>query len=242
MIRAAVVCMMLYVAAPFPATSAQPGAPNVSPESPPQDSLERRIIPCSGCHGRHGEGIRANEYYPSIAGKPAGYLYNQLRNFRERRRQSAIMTYMVENLSDDYLREIARHYANLPAQPAPAMPSAPSEMLARGETLVKQGDRARNIPACVSCHGENLRGMEPAIPALVGLDPQYVAAQMGAWRNKLRRAREPDCMATVASLLQPGDISAITAWLGSQVASPRAGPLPAGSLKLPTPCGSLDVR
>ena len=65
---------------------------------------------------------------------------------------------------------------------------------------------------------------------------------MGAWRTKLRRAREPDCMATVAALLQPGDISAITAWLASQAASPRAGPLPAGSLKLPTECGSLDVR
>ena len=206
-----------------------------------QDSLERRITPCSSCHGKQGQGLRTNEYNPSIAGKPAGYLYNQLLNFRAGRRQSAVMTYMVENLSSDYLREIAAHYANMPAHPSAPVAAVGGEVLARGEALVKQGDRGRNIPACVACHGDNLRGMEPAIPGLVGLDPQYVAQQMGAWRNKLRRAREPDCMATVASLLQPGDISAITAWLSSRAASAREGPLPAGSLKPPVRCGSLDA-
>lgn len=207
-----------------------------------EGSLERRIAACAACHGKQGEGLRANEYYPAIAGKPAGYLYNQLRNFRDRRRRSAVMTYMVENLSDAYLREISDHYAKLPAQPSPPVPAPPGDVLARGEALVKKGDPARHLPACSACHGENLRGMEPAIPSLVGLDPRYVAAQMGAWRSNLRRSREPDCMSTVASLLQPGDISAVTAWLGAQAASPRDAPLAAGSLKLPLDCGGLDGR
>jgi cytochrome c553 len=199
-------------------------------------------LACAACHGKLGEGLKANEYYPRIAGKPAGYLYNQLVNFRERRRQSPVMNYIVAYLSDDYLREIAGYYAKLqPAAPPPA-PTPAGQVLVRGETLMMQGDRARNIPACAACHGKALTGMQPAIPGLVGLDAQYIGAQMGAWRNKTRRAQEPDCMANIASLLVPGDISAIAAWLSSRPAYHKEAPLPAGALKLPMECGGLAVN
>jgi cytochrome c553 len=83
------------------------------------DTLEQRIVACASCHGKQGEGLKANEYYPRIAGKPAGYLFNQLVNFRDRRRNSPVMNHMVAYLSDDYLREIARYYAGLPASYPP---------------------------------------------------------------------------------------------------------------------------
>ena len=202
----------------------------------PKDTLEQRLAACAACHGKRGEGLKANEYYPRIAGKPAGYLFNQLVNFRERRRHSPAMNYVVALLSDEYLREIAEHYARLPAAYA-ASPDKPApEALARGEALMLRGDPARKIPPCTACHGKALTGMQPAIPGLVGLDAQYIGAQMGAWRAKLRRAQEPDCMASIASLLVPGDISAIAAWLASQpLADSR--PLAANSLKLPMQCG-----
>src|SRR5262245_42192360 len=201
------------------------------------DTLEQRLAACAACHGKTGEGLAAKEYYPRIAGKPAGYLYNQLVNFRERRRQSPAMNYMVAFLSDDYLRDIARHYAQLPpAFPRPqARPSG--EIRARGEALMQRGDPARKIPACAACHGTRLTGMAPAIPGLVGLEAHYVGAQMGAWRNRLRRAQEPDCMANIASLLVPGDIEAMAAYLASLPVPANSDPLPAGSLKLPTECG-----
>jgi cytochrome c553 len=204
-----------------------------------KDTLEQRLLACAACHGKRGEGLKANEYYPRIAGKPDGYLYNQLVNFRERRRRSPAMNYMVAYLSDDYLREIAEHYARLPAAyPKPGR--APSkEMLARGEALMRGGDPARKIPACVACHGEALTGMQPSIPGLVGLDAQYIAAQMGAWRSELRRAQEPDCMAHIAGLLVPGDIAAISAWLGNRLPPADSAPLPAGSLELPMACGGV---
>jgi len=200
------------------------------------DTLEQRLAACAACHGKNGEGLKANEYYPRIAGKPAGYLFNQLLNFRERRRQSPPMNYIVAFLSEDYLRDIARHYAmRPPAYPAP-QGNPPSEVLARGEALMKRGDPARKIPACTACHGERLTGMEPAIPGLVGLEVHYIAAQMGAWRNGLRRAQAPDCMANIASHLEPGDIEALAAWLAIQPVK-LPDPLPAGSLKLPMDCG-----
>jgi|SRR5262245_7348925 len=201
------------------------------------DTLEQRLAACAACHGRSGEGLTPKQYYPSVAGKPAGYLFNQLVNFRERRRQSPAMNYMVAFLSDDYLRDIARHYALLPPARQPTQEAPSADILARGEALVQRGDQARKIPACAACHGKPLTGMEPAIPGLLGLDAHYIGAQMGAWRNRLRRAQEPDCMANVASLLVPGDIEAIAAYLASLPIPTVMEPLPAGSLKLPTECG-----
>jgi cytochrome c553 len=210
--------------------------------APIPDTLEQRLVACAACHGAHGEGRQINEYYPRIAAKPAGYLFNQLVNFRDRRRQSSpVMSYLVEFLSDDYLREIAQHYSKLrPPYPLP-QPVASPEARARGEALMTRGDPARKIPACVACHGDALAGMEPAIPGLVGLDARYIGAQIGAWRNKLRRAQEPDCMASIAALLEPGDIPAIAAWLASRPVPADARPLKAGSLLLPMDCGGVNV-
>jgi cytochrome c553 len=207
--------------------------------TPVPDTLEERLATCAACHGKQGEGLRANEFYPRIAGKPAGYLYNQLVNFRDRRRDSPVMNYLVAHLSDDYLREIAEHYAKLPPSYPPAEPPAAREVLARGEALVMHGDKARRIPACTACHGKSLNGMNPAVPGLVGLDAKYVAAQMGAWRSKQRRAKAPDCMANIASLLAPGDVSAVTAWLASRTPAQNVAPLPAGALEPPVECGVL---
>jgi cytochrome c553 len=190
---------------------------------------------CHGAQGRAGP----DGYYPRIAGKPAGYLYNQLLNFRERRRQSPAMNYMVAFLSDDYLREIGEYYAKLPPAYPPPQEKPAGDVIARGEALMLRGDPARKIPPCAACHGKELTGMEPAIPGLIGLEAQYIGAQMGAWRNRLRRAQEPDCMANIASLLVPGDIEAIAAYLASRPVPSISDPLPPGSLKLPVKCGGV---
>lgn len=203
------------------------------------DTLEQRLAPCSYCHGKQGEGVRQNEYYPRIAGKPAGYLYRQLRNFRDGRRTYPQMVYFVRHLSDDYLLEIATYYSKLqPGFPTPIKPTASKEILARGEALALRGDAAKDIPACSTCHGKALTGMQPAIPGLVGLYPDYINAQLGAWQRGSRRAAEPDCMAKIATKLSGADMSAVSAWLAAQPGSPTTLPAPESRQKLPLPCGS----
>ena len=49
------------------------------------DTLAERMKPCTICHGTEDKAGR-DAYYPRIAGKPKGYLFNQLRNFRDGRR------------------------------------------------------------------------------------------------------------------------------------------------------------
>ena len=68
------------------------------------------MLACTGCHGREGRAA-PDGYYPRIAGKPAGYLFNQLRNFRDERRHYELMNGLLALLDDAYLREIADHFA-----------------------------------------------------------------------------------------------------------------------------------
>jgi cytochrome c553 len=206
------------------------------------DTLAQRLLACSLCHGEKGEGLLKNEYHPRLAGKPTLYLYNQLANFRDKRREYPIMNYMVAFLSDAYLIEIAEYYSKLqPPFPAPTTRASAAEM-ALGGKLVVEGDPARKLPSCISCHGKALTGLEPAIPGLVGLYPPYISAQLGAWKDNKRHAMAPDCMHDVAQKLTPADIGAITAWLVAQPVPANLSPAPEGSMKLPLECGGLTKK
>ncbi|MDK6080461.1 c-type cytochrome [Massilia varians] len=216
-------------------------APQASLPAQVPDTLAQRLLACASCHARiDARGNPVNDsYFPRISGKPAGYLYNQLLNFREGRRQYPLMTYLVDHLPDAYLREIAGHFAaQPPAAHAAEASSMPAQLLERGRQLVMQGDSARRLPACVACHGQRLTGVEPTIPGLLGLPRDYVNAQFGAWRNKARRAHAPDCMAEITARLTLEDVNAVSHWLAAQPTP--SDPRPAASIARPLPlaCGS----
>jgi cytochrome c553 len=189
-------------------------APAASPAF--QDTMAQRTLACTSCHGREGR-AGPDGYYPRIAGKPAGYLYNQLLNFREGRRHYGLMAGLLDTMSDAYLYDIAQHFAGLEV-PYAAAPtgSAPAEVLQRGRELTQNGDAERRLPACASCHGKALTGVVPNVPGLLGLSRDYLNAQLGAWRTGQRRALAPDCMAEVARRLSPEDLSAVTAYLAAE--------------------------
>ena len=202
------------------------------------DTLAQRTLACTACHGKEGRAT-AQGYFPRIAGKPAGYLHGQLLNFRDGRREHAVMSALIEHLPDAYLAEIAGHFAALDLPyPPPAPPDAPPATLERGRRLALQGDAARGIPACVACHGEALTGVAPALPGLLGLPRDYLVGQLGGWLTGQRRAVAPDCMAEIARRLAPADIGALASWLAAQPVP--AGGKPAAGLAAAPPlkCGS----
>jgi cytochrome c553 len=210
-----------------------------APGAPPPDSLDARLKACTGCHGDQGRAT-PDGYFPRIAGKPAGYLNNQLLNFRDGRRRAPSMTWMVDGLPDAYLREIAEHFAGLdPPHPAPPAPRVSAEVLELGRRLATAGDPARALPACTACHGASLFGAQPAVPGLLGLPRDYLNAQLGAWREGTRRAMAPDCMATIARRLETRDIAAVTAWLASRPVPTSARPDSVLPARLPLDCGGL---
>ena len=214
-------------------------APATSVASSPQDPMARRMQACTLCHGKEGRAT-PDGYFPRIAGKPAGYLANQLLNFRDGRRSYPQMTYLIEHLTDDYLREMADHFAaqDVPYPPPPA-PQAPAAALEQGRVLVQQGDAARRIPACVSCHGSAMTGVAPSIPGLLGLPRDYLNSQLGAWKTGQRRAHAPDCMADIARQLTPDDVSAVSAWLAAQPVAGGGKPARTLPAAMPARCGGV---
>ncbi|MAA76114.1 MAG: cytochrome C [Salinisphaeraceae bacterium] len=217
--------LCLFLASPL---AAQPA----SPVSPPIPDMDNRMAACAGCHGEYGRSQRET-YYPSIAGKPAGYLYEQLLNFRAGRRHQTQMQQMLTPLSTDYMREMAAYYAGQTAARHPSDADAlDPAAAARGEQLALHGDAALDVPACRDCHGAGLRGGGPYVPGLVGLRREYIEAQLGGWQSGARSALAPDCMATIAQRLSGEDMAAVAGWIAAQPVQPKAageteiGPLP----------------
>lgn len=221
------------------AAAAQPASaiPPVGHGGAP-DTIAARIQGCATCHGSAGQGT-ADARFPRIAGKPAGYIFNQLQNFRDGRRSYPPMNYLLEYLHDDDFKEMAAFFA---AQRFPFAPPERSTLsvsqLALGSRLVHRGDPARGIPPCMACHGPHLSGIEPGIPGLLGLSSRYISAQLESWRAGTRHANPPDCMSQVAGRLREEEITSVAGWLASRAASPTTVPARQGSWRTPLACGS----
>jgi cytochrome c553 len=223
--------LSLLIAGSWASASAQ--------ENPtPPDTIAARVQGCAPCHGDLGRGTK-NDYFPRLAGKPSGYLFNQLIAFRDGRRHYPPMNYLLEFLPDGFLHAIADYYAaQRPPLPQQDPSTASKAVLALGQSLVTHGDPQREIPACANCHGPNFTGQEPAIPGLLGLRPNYITAQLGAWRYGNRTAAAPDCMQIVAGHLTEADLAAVAAYLSSLPAPADPAPAAHGSLAMPLACGS----
>jgi cytochrome c553 len=215
------------LAATPPPAGATPGVP---------DTMQQRVAACASCHGAHGEGSANDVAIPRLAGKPAGYLLQQLEYFQSGQRRHAPMEYVVRQLSPAYLRDIAAYFAqqDVPYRRQP-VPAVSAETLRRGEQLVLRGDSTRGVPSCVSCHGDRLTGVEPMMPGLMGLSYDYLTTQLVSWRTRQRAAEGPYCMGVVANRMRESDIAAVSAWLAGQEPPADMHPVPASAHTEPLP-------
>lgn len=234
--RAGAAILLFAVAMCFGPVRAQSG--NAAPTVP--DTLKQRIASCTACHGEHGEGTPESGFFPRLAGKPAGYLARQLKDFQQGLRKYGPMEYTVRYLTPEYMHEIAEYFAaqEVPYARSP-LPRLSPEALARGGELATKGDASRQIPPCAACHGAQLTGVQPDVPGLVGLPYDYISAQLGSWRTRTRATVAPDCMAEIANRLSNEDISAVSAWLASRELPADMHAQPAGSTSPPLHCGVL---
>lgn len=204
------------------------------------DTMEERVKPCIICHGPEDKTGR-DAYYPRIAGKPDGYLFNQLRNFRDGRRHYRPMALLLEGLPDAYLREMAAYFASLEQAFPPPEPMKASDVDAElARKLIHRGDTARNIPGCVECHGTDLMGIAPFIPGLLGLPRVYIMAQFGNWKHSaVMRGKTPDCMSQIAKQLTSAEATAISSWLAAQPVPKYRDTIPVLSAELARRCSSI---
>ena len=98
-------------------------------------------------------------------------------------------------------------------------PAAAKVDPAKGATLYGDGDAARGLPACVSCHGAAGNSTIAANPKLAGLPEHYVYKQLVDFTGP---ARSQPVMTTYAKMLTEEEKHNIAAYLSQQAAKPGA--------------------
>jgi cytochrome c553 len=90
---------------------------------------------------------------------------------------------------------------------------------AKGATLYADGDAARGLPACVSCHGAAGNSTITVNPKLAGQHESYIYKQLVDFTTP---ERSQPVMTTYAKMLSDADRKNIAAYLGAQVSKPGA--------------------
>ena len=135
---------------------------------------------CSSCHGPNGNSSKDTPQWPRLAGQSAVYIAEQLRLFRAGTRDNPIMKPLAATLSDQDISDLAVYYQ---AQTVAGLEADPSYWKA-GEALYRRGDKARDIPACIACHGPVGRGnIAAGYPALRAQQSVYVTMQLTNYAN-----------------------------------------------------------
>jgi cytochrome c553 len=186
------------------------------------ENIARAGIPpsvpaCVACHGAAGEGNAASGC-PRLAGLPAGYLAEQLADFASGARRNAVMSPIANALSADARASVARYFASLPVPAAAAQEptqSAAPQAGATGEALALNGDWKNDVPACVSCHGDQGSGIGDHFPALTGQPASYLRAQLAAWKSGTRAPGPLGLMGSIARKLSDTQADAVAAYFAS---------------------------
>lgn len=157
---------------------------------------------CQECHG--ADGISSDARIPNHAGQYANYLVKQLSNFQSGERSHEVMTIMSEDLSPTDMADIAAYFASQKTMQGEA---AGDNRLAGN--LFANGDQARGISSCASCHGKNGKGniaANVAYPVIGGQRRVYLRSQLINWKLGDRRNSPDGVMNKVAQSLSDDEI------------------------------------
>ena len=164
--------------------------------------LRSRAEQCQECHGQFGEST--TEHYPKLGGQKAAYLRKQLHDFQSGARKNEIMTAMASELSAQDIADIAAYFSG-----ASRMDDAQPIIEQTGRSLFENGDPARALPACASCHADS----SDVTPSLFGQRELYLIAQLSSWKVDDRKNSPDNVMNTVAHVLTEAEIAALARYL-----------------------------
>jgi cytochrome c553 len=163
---------------------------------------------CAGCHGADGNSV--SPIWPSLAGQHATYIYKQLKDFKEGRRNDATMIGMVAMLSDEDMRNVAAYYESQNAKPV----AFDAELIASGEGIYRGGITETSVAACMGCHAPGGTGNGPAgWPSLKGQHAEYLVAQMQNFKQGTRSNDAGGMMRNVVVRMSDMEMKSVAAYI-----------------------------
>lgn len=151
---------------------------------------------CFACHGLDGRGNGAGT--PRLAGLDRGYMAAQLEAYASGRRQHPEMATIARKLTPSQQDAVSSYYAAMAFVPGRA---AGRQQNDRAAILYHQGDPARGLAPCASCHGPSGEGVGPGNPPLGGQPAAYLAEQLDQWRAAKRRNDPQNMMLRISQTL-----------------------------------------
>jgi len=160
---------------------------------------------CVACHGADGNSVVGQ--WPTLAGQRESYLFEQLEHIRDEERVIAVMKGLLNDYSDDELRDMAAFYAEQTTK----VSRADDTNLALGQKIYRAGNVESGVPACTGCHGPAGKGLESAqYPMLGGQKAEYVVTSLIAYQTGERAIDEHGkIMQGIASRLTVEEIRAV---------------------------------
>jgi cytochrome c553 len=193
--------------------------PKPQPQGDPVAGKEKaeseRCLECHGLDGNgagHADSSKAGTEgkFAKLAGQYPDYILKQIRDFRSGARKHDQMAIMARSVSDEDVLDIAAYFGSLPR-----MSGEGGDARALGKALFAQGDPARGVQACVSCHGDKGKGLPGTAlgPVVGGQAWRYLDKQLRDWRSGERRNSAEGVMSQASRALTDQDIEALADYL-----------------------------
>lgn len=170
---------------------------------------------CQECHGIDGNGqgpaVGGAGKFAKLAGQYPDYITKQIRDFRSGERKHDFMLIMAKSIDETDSADIAAYFAS-----QIKMHGDGKGDNALGKNLFNNGDAARNILPCTSCHGADGRGLDipqQTIPVIGGQEWQYLEKQLQDWRSGERHNSAGGVMNTFAKTLTDAEVKALTDYI-----------------------------
>jgi cytochrome c553 len=157
---------------------------------------------CVGCHGENG--ISQMENIPSLAGQPDQFIQWQLVYFRAGARKNEQMQPIVEQLTNEDIRNLAAYFTSL----APPKATKPDD----NPDLSKKGAQAAVGRRCASCHTDTYVGTK-AVARVAGQREEYLLKALHDYKSGVRSGGGQAAMADVAYPLSAEEIEALAHYL-----------------------------
>jgi cytochrome c553 len=159
---------------------------------------------CAGCHGDNG--ISQTENIPSLAGQQDQFIQWQLVFFRSGSRKNEQMQPIVEQLSNEDIRNLGAYFATL----TPPKNSKPDD----NPDLSQKGAQAALGRRCNSCHTDSFAGTK-AVARIAGQREEYLLKALHDYKSGVRSGGAGAAMSDVAYPLSDEEITALAHYLAN---------------------------
>ncbi len=163
---------------------------------------------CVACHA--ADGNSPSPANPVLARQHADYIAKQLANYQSGERKSPVMMGMVSTLTPQDMKNLGAYFE---AQQPKARAARDPQLVKQGQQIYRGGIVAKGLAACASCHGPNGAGIPAQYPRVAGQYPEYLSAQLLAFRSGERTNDPNQMMRAIAAKMSDAEVKAVAEYM-----------------------------